>query len=124
MKAISIKQPWAWLIVNGHKKIENRDWTTNRRGRYLIHASKGMTKKYYKEVKLLVEEINPAIVIPPYDEIERGGIVGSVNFTNVVTESDDPFFFGTYGFVFEDAKPLKFAPCNGALGFWEYLEGQ
>jgi hypothetical protein len=32
MKALSIKQPWAWLIVNGHKDIENRDWRSDNPG--------------------------------------------------------------------------------------------
>lgn len=39
MKAITIKQPWASLIVHGIKDIENRTWRTNFRGRVLIHAS-------------------------------------------------------------------------------------
>ncbi|WP_206002040.1 ASCH domain-containing protein [Paraburkholderia aromaticivorans] len=38
MKALSIRQPWAWLIVKGHKDIENRTWSTRFRGRVLIHA--------------------------------------------------------------------------------------
>ncbi|WP_229215634.1 ASCH domain-containing protein [Duganella sp. CY15W] len=41
MKALSIRQPWAWLIVNGYKDIENRSWSTNVRGKVLVHASKG-----------------------------------------------------------------------------------
>ena len=40
VKALSIQQPWAWLIVNGHKDIENRDWRTNFRGPVAIHAGK------------------------------------------------------------------------------------
>ena len=36
--ALSIRQPWAWLIVNGYKDIENRDWPTKFRGRMLVHA--------------------------------------------------------------------------------------
>ena len=43
LKALSIRQPWAWLIVNGFKDVENRNWRTHWRGRLLIHASKGMT---------------------------------------------------------------------------------
>ena len=39
MKAISIKQPWASLIANGIKDIENRTWATKYRGKILIHAS-------------------------------------------------------------------------------------
>jgi|ERR1039458_8111645 hypothetical protein len=38
LKAISIRQPWAWLIVNGYKDVENRIWAANVRGRVLIHA--------------------------------------------------------------------------------------
>lgn len=40
MKAISIKQPWAWLIISGYKTVENRKWYTAHRGDILIHASK------------------------------------------------------------------------------------
>lgn len=39
MKALSIKQPWASLIANGIKDIENRTWQTKFRGRIYIHAS-------------------------------------------------------------------------------------
>jgi hypothetical protein len=38
LKAISIRQPRAWLIVNGYKDVENRIWAANVRGRVLIHA--------------------------------------------------------------------------------------
>ena len=44
MKALSIRQPWAHLILHGGKDIENRDWRTSVRGRVLVHASKGMTR--------------------------------------------------------------------------------
>ena len=40
MKVISIKQPWASLIVAGYKKFEFRTWKTSYRGEILIHASK------------------------------------------------------------------------------------
>ncbi|MEO6522225.1 MAG: ASCH domain-containing protein [Mucilaginibacter sp.] len=39
MKALTIKQPWAGLIVSGAKDIENRTWKTNFRGRIYVHAS-------------------------------------------------------------------------------------
>ncbi len=47
MKAITIKQPWASLIVEarqdnillGIKDVENRTWPTKLRGRVLVHAS-------------------------------------------------------------------------------------
>ena len=39
MKCLSVKQPWAALIVSGEKDVENRSWATMYRGRVLIHAS-------------------------------------------------------------------------------------
>ena len=47
MKAISLKQPWADLIVNGIKDIENRTWKTSYRGKLFIHASKSFDRKGY-----------------------------------------------------------------------------
>ena len=43
-KCLSVRQPWAWLIVHGHKPLENRSWATSYRGPLLIHAAKGMTR--------------------------------------------------------------------------------
>ena len=40
MKALSLKQPWAELVVSGKKTIELRKWKTNFRGEFLIHASR------------------------------------------------------------------------------------
>src|ERR1051326_1498970 len=40
VKALSVRQPWAWLIIYGGKDIENRDWPTSHRGPTLIHAGK------------------------------------------------------------------------------------
>lgn len=39
MKAITIKNPWAYLVALGIKPIENRTWKTNYRGRVFIHVS-------------------------------------------------------------------------------------
>ena len=38
MKAITIKQPWAWAIIFAGRDIENRSWYTHHRGPLLIHA--------------------------------------------------------------------------------------
>lgn len=51
MKAITIKQPWASLIINGYKKYEFRSWKTNYRGELLIHAGKGTDKKALSKFK-------------------------------------------------------------------------
>jgi hypothetical protein len=44
MKALSLRQPWAHMVVHGPKHIENRRWNTSFRGEFLIHAAKGCTE--------------------------------------------------------------------------------
>jgi hypothetical protein len=51
MKALSIQQPWAWLIVNGYKDIENRSWFTKGRGKFLLHAGKKLDKESLQFLK-------------------------------------------------------------------------
>ena len=118
MKALSIRQPWAWLIVNGHKDIENRGWPTNYRGNFLVHASKGCTNLEYEDACEFVQDINPAICLPPLHRLERGGIVGMANLTDCVQAHSSPWFVGPHGFVVTNAYPLPFRPLPGMLGFF------
>ena len=114
MKAISIRQPWAWLIVNGFKDIENRSWETRYRGPVLVHASKTFDKEGYE---WLVE--SQGIELPDPSEFQRGGIVGQTRITGCVSDHDSTWFFGPHGFVLADSKTLPFQPCKGALGFFD-----
>ena len=120
MYALSIRQPWAWLIANGWKNIENRMWPTRFRGRFLIHASKGMTRTEWFEAAEFVRAFASDLVqkIPNPDVIERGGIVGEANLVDCVTQDTSHWFCGPYGFVLKDARPLKFWPVKGRLGFF------
>lgn len=122
MKALSIRQPWAWLILNAGKDIENRDWPTRFRGRILVHASKGMTGAEYESGIYTAMKANPGWPLPASASLERGGIVGSVEIVDCVTESDSPWFFGRYGFVLRDPQALPFTPCKGQLGFFDVNE--
>ena len=117
MKALSIRQPWAWLILQGGKDIENRSWPTKFRGRVLVHAAKGMTLKEYDEAVDIVKQINPQIIVPSLP-LQRGGIIGSVEIVDCVRQSESPWFFGPCGFVLRDPKLLPFRPLKGALGFF------
>jgi hypothetical protein len=125
MKALSIMQPWAWLIVNGHKSIENRSWRCHIRGPILIHAGKKLDKDAASD---LVDGIHPVtgcdIVNGRADDItapaawELGGIVGEAEIVDCITASDDEWFCGPFGIVLRNARPLLFRPCKGALGFF------
>lgn len=123
MKALSIRQPWAWLIVNGHKDIENRTWSTGTRGPILIHASKGMTQNEYEEACAFIESkdrirhINA--IMPAPKDLQRGGIVGQADIADCVRDHHSPWFVGEFGFLLRHAKPLPFRPFTGALQFFE-----
>jgi hypothetical protein len=108
MKALSIRQPYAWLIVAGHKPVENRTWTVTHRGPLLIHASRKMHPTPVAEI-----ERKYAISIPR-DQLQFGGIIGRVELVDIVTRSDSKWFSGPFGWILRDARPLAFHPCTGA----------
>lgn len=120
--ALSIRQPWAWLIIHGGKDIENRNWPTRFRGRLLVHASKGMTREEYRQcARFIVSDSRIAHLIqslPPMEELPKGGIVGSVDVIDCVTESGSPWFVGDYGFVLRKPRAEEFFPIKGTLGFF------
>jgi hypothetical protein len=110
--ALSIQQPWAWLIVNGHKAIENRSWPTTVRGPVLIHAGKKIDAEGHEWIR---EEF-PHIELPRSFDV--GGVVGRARLTACVRSHPSPWFFGPYGFVFEQPERLPFYACRGQLGFF------
>lgn len=122
MKAISVRQPWAWLLFHG-KNIENRDWYTAYRGSLAIHAAKGMTIDEYEDARDFVRSFDRALCgqIPDRESLVRGAVIGVVNQTGCVKADPSPWFQGKWGHVYE-------APCEllvpvearGALGLWEW----
>lgn len=133
MKALSIRQPWASLIVLGFKDIENRTWMTRERGTILVHASKGMTRAEHEDA---IDFAVDAIRSDPrhagkketttlralgfaFEDLQRGGIIGQVDIVDCVRFSASPWYTGAFGLVLANAKPLPFQPLKGALGFFE-----
>lgn len=119
-KALSILQPWAWLIVNRHKEIENRRWPTRYRGRLLVHAGKKWGREQREDMEWVRENF-PHIVLP--QTFELGGIVGETRIVACVTRSISRWFFGPYGFELADSRPLPFVPLRGQLGMFEVAHG-
>ncbi len=130
MKVLSIRQPWAWLIIHGGKDIENRTWHTKYRGRFLVHASKGMTGKEYcdgLEFAMRAGWISesPEFPFPTSQQMLQewcGGIIGSVELVDCVTASESPWYMGEVGFVLRDPKPILFTPYKGRLGLFNAPE--
>jgi hypothetical protein len=112
--ALSIQQPWAWLIVHGYKPVENRDWSTKLRGVIGIHAGKKFDRDGYEWVRAEF----PEIPMPEPNAFPMGGIVGRAHLVDCVTAHASPWFFGEFGFVLQNAEPLDLAPCRGKLGFF------
>ena len=144
MKALSIRQPWAALIVGGMpimesvdngdgstsvkwsgkvvlKDIENRSRLTNFRGRIYVHAPK--QEANFDDAFNLLMKIGFAPIVSLFAFSKRLGrqvIIGEVDIVDCVTESKSPWFTGPYGWVL--ANPVvydKSIPCKGQQGFFE-----
>src|SRR2546427_6775937 len=81
LRALSIRQPWAWLVVNGYKDIENRSWRTNHRGSLLIHASSNRSE--FEAIRSEIQKRH-RVKIPPEEELNFGGIVGLIEVVDCV----------------------------------------
>jgi polynucleotide 5'-kinase involved in rRNA processing len=133
VKALSLRQPWAWLVVNAGKRIENRYWSTKFRGEFLIHAAKGCTRYEHFFAIGMLREIEfrrklPHILTPAWKDTERGGIVGRARLVDVLSPCVTPVYgscdedwhmHDQYGFRLVDVVPMPFRPLRGELGFFE-----
>lgn len=120
MKALSLKQPFAELVVSGKKKIELRKWNTKFRGKFLIHASKIPYNKAMKKFGFV--------------DLPLGFIIGRAELVDVKRYKNEKEFkkdkdlhlasndFGNYGFILKNPKRLIPIPAKGKLNFWEFKE--
>lgn len=146
MKALSIRQPWAWAIIHAGKPVENRDWQDDgpnmRMARRLqnsdiaIHAGKRLTSNDYLDYLETAQSTLPprdVMHTPGRGGFQLGGIVAVARFVGIVRESiqqydtrpelnaarQSPWFFGPYGLALANVRKTKFAAINGALGFFD-----
>lgn len=138
---LSLRQPWLYAVMEIDKRCENRSWSTSFRGEFLLHASAGVGVGEYFDAADAIEAIvrsdrrarfdSPGPLVPPREEVERGGIVGVARLVRVIAPCDpEPELFegclcGTqwhrpneYGFILDDVRELPFTPWKGALGFF------
>jgi hypothetical protein len=114
---LTLHQPWADLILLGEKTIENRSWQPARHllGCYLaLHA--GQTYDFFSAFM-----IQKRFGIEPREdgEVHKGKIIAVARLDQIVTESDDPWFFGPYGWCLRDVTPIEPVSCRGARRLWD-----
>lgn len=110
MKVLSIKQPWASLVVMGVKPIENRTWRTSYRGPLLIHAG-SRADDYAAAEAILGRRLSR--------DLPRGGIIGCVELVDIVEHDPSPWFFGPYGWVVRRLQVGPFIATPGKLGLFD-----
>jgi len=109
--AISVRQPWAWLIIHEGKNVENRTWPTGKRGPVYIHAGKKFDRAGYLFLKEHDVKM-PGIFSP-------GGIIGIVDIVDCVQDCNSQWAESEmWHWVLANPRPVKFIPCKGKLGFF------
>ena len=111
LRALTVKQPWAWAILHAGKNIENRSWENQYTiGTIAIHAGLGRGD---------LDLLPPRVRCPTEEELVHGAIVGVVDVVDVVKRHRSKWFIGPLGWVLKNPRPLR-RPirCGGKLGLW------
>lgn len=95
-RVLTIKQPWAHLIIRGIKRVENRSWQTDYRGMILIHAGQAYDESCERDRTYGFDR----------DQLVYGAVIGTADLVDIVTEHSSPFFVGPFGWVLENARCL------------------
>ena len=112
-RILSIRQPWASLIVHGYKDVENRTWRTGYRGPVLIHASLATDR-------ISDDDIERRFGVRPPEKQSRGGVVGVAEIVDCVRPHPSAWYAPAHwAFVLTGSRPLPFVPWKGALSLRE-----
>ena len=126
MKALTIKEPWATLIIDGYKKYEFRSWKTNYRGKLLIHAGMSEEKDMLKKFKDYNLNCSKGMIIG--EALLTDCILVTKEFEEELLKIDKTVYGReshemTYAWKLENVikydKPIL---IKGKLGLWNYEE--
>ena len=129
MKVLSIKEPYASLIMKGIKKVETRSWKTKYRGELYIHASLSNVPKKYSEVEGLSDLIKDM-------PMHYGHIICKCELVDCIEMTEDyiesmknkhpteyicgAYELGRYAWVLEHIEIIEPIEAKGKLGIWNY----
>lgn len=140
MRALSLLQPWAWLVAEGHKPVENRRWHLPMKMRgvpFLIHSSGSRQKSEFAAAKELAGRVAwqtrmPPVKIPDPDELVYGSLLAVAEAHDCLCpaerqmsllddSSPHPWWMrAQHGFLLQNVRKLQTPViCRGNLGFWQ-----
>ncbi len=128
MKVLTIRQPWATLIIEGYKEYEFRTWKTNYRGEFYIHAGKTINKEKIAAFSELNLEYPTGYIIGKatlsdcveVDEELANKLLkkDSKVYSNLTKKREKKY----YGFKLSNIEKITPIPAKGKLSFWDYYE--
>jgi hypothetical protein len=122
MKALSIRQPWAWAVIHAGKDIENRSQAATRvmkhavGQRIFIHAAKSFNRMDFEDSRDFLQGLG--IEPPERESLAFGGVIGSVSLAGIVTRSRSRWFSGPCGLQLADPRPCPFFEVRGQLNLF------
>lgn len=150
MIALSVRQPWAHAIVHLGKRIENRVWQTDFRGRFLVHAGKSPGRTLgefsdncealrdilddeiawgaFRDAHLGIRSFRGEALFIPRESLPLGGIVGAATLAWIAEPTSDAGEHrrwhapDQFGFVLEDVRAVPFVRYVGALGLFRVAD--
>lgn len=124
MKVLSIKNPWATLIISGYKKYEFRSWKTNYRGKILIHASLTSDKTAINNFNNLNLDYKNGYIIGEAEIVDCIEI--NKDFEEKLIKENKQVYgmsLNKTGYAWKIINIMKYdepIPAKGKLGLWEY----
>lgn len=131
IKALTLHQPWASLIIAGAKEWETRDWGTSYEGLLVIHAGKTLDVDIHNRlfVRFLMES-----GIGDWNKLPLGAAVGAVwkgkcyrgqSVIPHISEREMTFgnFDGPDRVAWHCTQPVPFVPpitMRGQQGLWDW----
>lgn len=120
MKALTIHPVWAWAIVAGHKRVENRTWRTSHRGPLLIHASADSPAARRSDAE--ARRVLAALGVDVPADVPRGAVIGLVDLAECLPGpiDGDPLAAGPICWMLRWPRRLpRPIPARGRLSIWD-----
>lgn len=135
MKAITIIQPWCWLLAAGVKQYETRSWQTNQRGLFVLHASKRTraSDEAFEDLFYEHEDLFTAQGVNGPDDLAYGSAIGTALLAQCHRTDDQVWRVTDIERDLGDWSPGRFAwefsrayllpepiPYRGQQGIWAF----